>query len=384
MDLVDSSQLIAYLDFINTHTHQAFFVFDLEKRKVIYLNGAFEQLWGRKLAEVEPDFDSVFTAIHQEDQEYVAQTLRAIDKGGEKKNVEFRIHLPDGKVKWLCVSVCVYQQEGERVVVGFVEDITKNKEYTFNLQKYNSKKDSTLEILSHDLASPMNTLLGLAHLIAKQTEKYNDPMVAEALQVMQQTCQRGVELIRDFVAQEFLESSNVDLKKERADLVQKIGIVVDNYQRSEQAIKKSFRLISSGKPIYAAIDDNKFMQVINNLVSNAIKFTPDGGIINIRIEDQGEASPGLSRLDERSDAAASGVGSVLIIVEDNGIGIPEHLQAGLFEKFTKARRPGLKGEKSTGLGMSIIKTIVEWHGGRIWFESQENKGSKFYIQILKE
>jgi two-component system sensor histidine kinase VicK len=264
-----------------------------------------------------------------------------------------------------------------------VEDITKNKEYTFNLQKYNSKKDSTLEILSHDLASPMNTLLGLARLVAKRTEQYNDPMVAEALQVMQQTCQRGVELIRDFVAQEFLESSNVDLKKERVDLVQKIGIVMDNYQHSEQAIKKSFRLLTSGKPIYAAVDDTKFMQVINNLVSNAIKFTPDGGIISVQIEDQSDTAEASGPLDERS-AGASGVGSVLITVEDDGIGIPEHLQAGLFEKFTKARRPGLKGEKSIGLGMSIIRTIVEWHGGRIWFESQENKGSKFFIQIPKE
>jgi two-component system sensor histidine kinase VicK len=383
MDSADPSQLIAYLDFINTHTQQAFFVFDLQKRKITYLNGAFEQLWGRKLEEVKPGFDSVLTAIHPDDQQYVAQTLQAIGKGVEKKNVEFRVHLPDGREKWLCVSVCVYQQEGQRVVVGFVEDITKNKEYTFNLQKYNSKKDSTLEILSHDLASPMNTLLGLARLVAKRTEQYNDPMVAEALQVMQQTCQRGVELIRDFVAQEFLESSNVDLKKERVDLVQKIGIVMDNYQHSEQAIKKSFRLLTSGKPIYAAVDDTKFMQVINNLVSNAIKFTPDGGIISVQIEDQSDTAEASGPLDERS-AGASGVGSVLITVEDDGIGIPEHLQAGLFEKFTKARRPGLKGEKSTGLGMSIIRTIVEWHGGRIWFESQENKGSKFFIQIPKE
>ncbi len=66
------------------------------------------------------------------------------------------------------------------------------------------------------------------------------------------------------------------------------------------------------------------------------------------------------------------------------MGIPQPLQAGLFEKFTKACRPGLKGEKSTGLGMSIIKTIVEWHGGKIWLESKEGEGSTFFIQIPKE
>jgi len=75
--------------------------------------------------------------------------------------------------------------------------------------------------------------------------------------------------------------------------------------------------------------------------------------------------------------------TVLVTVADTGIGIPEKYHATLFEKFTRARRPGIKGEPSVGLGMSIIKTIVEWHKGKIWFESAENKGSTFYIELPK-
>ncbi len=116
--------------------------------------------------------------------------------------------------------------------------------------------------------------------------------------------------------------------------------------------------------IYVPIDEYKFIQVINNLISNAIKFTPDGGVITVRIKPEKE--------------------TVQISVSDTGVGIPEHLQEGLFEKFTKARRPGLKGEPSVGLGMSIIKTIVEWHGGKIWFESKENKGTTFHIELPME
>jgi two-component system sensor histidine kinase VicK len=67
----------------------------------------------------------------------------------------------------------------------------------------------------------------------------------------------------------------------------------------------------------------------------------------------------------------------------DGIGIPEKYHATLFDKFTKARRPGLRQEPSIGLGMSIIKTIIEWHQGWIWFESQEDKGSVFYVEIPK-
>jgi two-component system sensor histidine kinase VicK len=75
--------------------------------------------------------------------------------------------------------------------------------------------------------------------------------------------------------------------------------------------------------------------------------------------------------------------TVLIKVEDTGIGIPAAIQPFIFDKFTKARRPGIHGEPTTGLGLSIIKTIIEWHNGRIWFVSAEEKGTTFFIQIPK-
>ncbi len=105
------------------------------------------------------------------------------------------------------------------------------------------------------------------------------------------------------------------------------------------------------------------MQVINNLISNALKFTPEGGSITVNVEE--------------SDR------SVLISVADTGIGIPKKYHATLFDKFSQARRTGLKGQHSTGLGMSIIKTIVDWHQGKIWFNSEENKGTTFYVELPK-
>ncbi|KQS36369.1 sensor histidine kinase KdpD [Pedobacter sp. Leaf194] len=105
------------------------------------------------------------------------------------------------------------------------------------------------------------------------------------------------------------------------------------------------------------------MQVINNLISNSLKFTPDGGNIDIYIQENKR--------------------NIVVSVADNGIGIPKKHHAALFDKFTSARRSGLKGEQSTGLGMSIIKAIVDWHNGNIWFESEEKKGTKFFIELPK-
>src|SRR5690554_8051507 len=75
--------------------------------------------------------------------------------------------------------------------------------------------------------------------------------------------------------------------------------------------------------------------------------------------------------------------TVTLSVSDTGIGIPRKYHDKLFDKFSQGRRTGLKGEPSVGLGMSIIKTIVEWHRGKIWFKSEENKGSTFFVELAK-
>jgi two-component system sensor histidine kinase VicK len=101
--------------------------------------------------------------------------------------------------------------------------------------------------------------------------------------------------------------------------------------------------------------------VLTNLVSNAFKFTPNGGQVVVDVE------PG-SRC-------------VRFCVRDQGIGIPADMQPRLFERFTPARRPGLRGEPTTGLGLALCKTIVEWHGGTISVVSAEGVGSTFTVEI---
>jgi two-component system sensor histidine kinase VicK len=135
----------------------------------------------------------------------------------------------------------------------------------------------------------------------------------------------------------------------------------EDYKNSQEIIQKKFDFYYSDPVIHVSIDDMKFMQVLNNIYLNAIKFTPEQGVITTRVEKK-----------ERT---------VLISIEDNGIGIPKHLQPFIFEKFTRARRQGLKGEKTTGLGLSLAKLIVEWHNGKIWFTSEENKGTTFFVEI---
>lgn len=119
---------------------------------------------------------------------------------------------------------------------------------------------------------------------------------------------------------EFLASTNTDLKRNRLDITTVLGEPLADFQRSKALLGQQFEFSLPATPVYVELDVNKFTQVVTNLISNALKFTPDGGRVAVRV--------------------VPGPTSVRFQVEDEGIGIPLALQAQLFEPFTKARRPG--------------------------------------------
>ncbi|AHM63590.1 ATPase [Flammeovirgaceae bacterium 311] len=356
---------LGFLRELAERTSQVIFAFDLDAQRFVFLNPSFEVVWNKTREGVYAKPAALLDMVHPDDRGYMIETYNKLLKGTVKKEVEFRIRITDTIVRWLYLTPFLITQEGgNRLVAGFVEDITSSRENQAYVQKFASKKNSLLEILSHDLSGPLNNIQGLSSLLTKEIEEYNNPRLYKLVEMVANTSERSIGMIREFVKQEFMESVNVELIRERVDIVALIRQVLNQYQAAEKNLDKTFELATSEDEIFVEIDDYKFNQVINNLISNSLKFTPDGGEIRIRI-DQKEAS-------------------VLVTVADNGIGIPAKYHDNLFEKFTKAKRPGLKGEPSLGLGMSLIKTIVEWHGGRIWFRSEEGKGTTFYIEIPKE
>lgn len=344
---------------------QIFFAFDPEAGKFIYINQALGQLFGIPVEEAVARPAIVSETVHPKDQEYLTQIYKEVLAGAAKKDIEFRIQFSDTEEKWICLTPFLVEPEsGKKVIAGFAEDKTKSRRSEETLRRYAAKKDSVLEILAHDLAGPLNNISGASSMLADDLKDHTDAHVIKMVKIIEETSKRSINLIRDFVQQEFLESENSEMVKERVDVVKKMNEIINQYKESEKEIQKNFSLKTSGDSIFVLLDDYKFSQVINNLISNSIKFTPDGGNIELSVEEK----------DDR----------ILVSVTDDGIGIPEKYHSSLFDKFTKARRKGLKGEPSTGLGMSIIKTIIDWHRGTIWFKSKENEGTVFYIEMPKE
>jgi two-component system, OmpR family, sensor histidine kinase VicK len=350
-----------FSSFIN-QSRQAYFIFHPVNKQFLFINAAFSHICEYAAEQISGNPSLLINALHAEDKKYVLDHYRQLLTGEDKMEVEFRVVTASGIEKWICVSASRFQTpDGTEVVAGTAEDISGKKQYIDNLLKFASKKNSVLEILSHDLAGPLSILQSMAGLVASKIKPYENKELNELVLMMAESCRRNVKLIRDFVANEFLESSAVVLNKQRINIVERLKQVMEEYKGSENALSKNFVFTCSDDPLYMDIDDSKFMQVINNLLSNAIKFTPDNGTITMSVE-------------EKED-------TVLFVIKDTGIGIPAELQPVLFDKFSKARRPGLRGEESTGLGMSIIRTLVSWHNGKIWFESEENKGTSFFIEI---
>ncbi|GGI26316.1 PAS domain-containing sensor histidine kinase [Pedobacter mendelii] len=349
---------------IGNQSKDVYFVYNFEEQTFKYLNSSFEDVFELSAESVLNNPNLLLNCVHSEDKGLVINCFKECTGKKIARKYEFRIVCKDEFIKYIRVSVYPVLSQGNlKQLTGIVEDVSIAKTNNFHIEKINARKNTTLEIVSHDLKEPL-AMIGLAvsDLLSNSLFDGQD-RILKSLTFIKDMCERNVLLIRNLINHEFLSSSEIEIRKERADLICEIKDVIGFYQYAELNLFRSFEFISSEKKLYAMIDSMKFMQVINNLISNSIKFTPANGSIKIEVQDRGN--------------------TVLICVSDNGIGIPQHLQPYLFERFSIAMREGLHGEHSWGLGMSIIKTIIELHHGKIWFNSVEHQGSTFYIEIPK-
>ena len=345
-------------------TNHICFAFDIDNKKFVYLNRALQFFFRLTDEHIKNNANVLMEYLYEDDVAYAKEVYQKVMEQGLIQNVVLRIKLPDSIIRTLEVEAWQININGHNYIAGIANDITEESNQLFVVNRFAEKKNSILEILSHDLAAPLGNIQMCAALLKSDRQKLDNQAIADMLDKIIANSDKGLKLIREFLKKEFLETFEAALVKLRIDIVEKINNFVEEFKRAGSRLNRSVTVSANTQPVFVHVDEPKFIQVIQNLLSNAIKFTPEGGIINISITDR------------ETD--------VLITIKDNGIGIPTHLQKDLFERFSKAGRPGLQGQKSVGLGMSIIKKIIEWHNGKIWFESAEKKGTTFYIEIPKE
>jgi len=224
------------------------------------------------------------------------------------------------------------------------------------VEEKNVQQNRILRMVAHDLRAPVATISMLSELIDQEKDESSRK---EMVEFIRRSCNNSLELIA-----EILEAADLSRKeeqqKESASINALIKTTVDLLQikASEKQQRISTKIPS--EELFIMMNPEKIKRVLNNLITNAIKFSPNGEAIAV----------GLS-----ADAAF-----VTITVKDNGIGIPDNIKDKVFEMFTEAKRKGTNGELPYGLGLSICKQIVDAHNGSIWLESK-GKGTTFYVQL---
>ncbi|MFA6248131.1 MAG: tetratricopeptide repeat-containing sensor histidine kinase [Mucilaginibacter sp.] len=219
-----------------------------------------------------------------------------------------------------------------------------------------SQADNTrmMQIVAHDLRNPIGAMYSMAALMLEEPGRPEEDLMM--LQMIKTSGKNSLELVSDLLQVQFRTE---ELQKEPIDIAEMlqycVSLLLNKAKDKEQHIKLETI------PVVLPASREKLWRVISNLVGNAIKFSPTGASIVVKMD--------------------RGPQNVRISVKDEGIGIPPEMQEKIFDLFTEAKRPGTAGEQSFGLGLAISRQIVEAHGGKIWFESIPDTGTTFFVDL---
>jgi len=245
-----------------------------------------------------------------------------------------------------------------------------NAQLYAEVQAANLAKSEFVSLVAHELKNPMSSIKGYADLLAMGAAGPITEMQANFLQTIRANVERMATLVSDLNDQSKIEAGRLRLEFRAVPLSDAISEVVRSAQRQidEKKQKLELRIPSNLPPVWA--DRTRLVQILVNLVSNAIKYTPEEGQIVV----------GAELTENRWDP--QGAPQVVHVwVQDNGIGISPEDQRKIFQKFFRSDDPKAREAPGTGLGLNITKSLVEMQGGRIWFQSEYRKGTTFHFTI---
>ncbi|SFN82330.1 PAS domain S-box-containing protein [Algoriphagus ornithinivorans] len=347
-------------------------IFSLSESFIVdYISPNVKQFMGYEMDEVigksvfeflDPEDLDVFQVLLEETKDFFSQN-QFLEFKLRHKNGEYRVFNSNGKV--------ILDKDGKRLYTGIARDISKLKEAQRELLKAKEKaeqasliKSQFLSVMSHEIRTPMNAVIGLAHFLLEDDPK---PDQLENLKTLQFSAESLMALINDILDYNKIDSGKIELEEMPFDLKNFIQRIVHSH--SFQATEKSLYVISEideALPKSILADSVRLGQIVNNLVSNAIKFTEKGGV-KIILKSEGIDIEGKAIVKFR--------------FEDTGIGIPEEKVSTIFEAFTQASSETTRKYGGTGLGLAIVKRLVELYQGDITYSPNLGGGSVFEFVI---
>jgi len=274
-----------------------------------------------------------------------------IDNEEKAKRVAELVIAEEDKAKRVAELVIANEEKAKRVA----ELVITNNELQELLQ-LNSDKDLFISILAHDLRSPFTALLGLSDILIENIRVFNIDEIENLLKQISTSSNDTFALLEDLLKWTSTKSGKIPYKPQKLNLTDVCENIIKTL--NSNAITKNISvLINIHEPVYVLADIDMLKTVMRNLVSNAIKFTNNGGVISIKAKEDS--------------------GIVTVSVTDNGIGIKSDKLKKLFDISQRQTTIGTADETGTGLGLILCKEFVEKNSGKIWVESEYGKGSEF-------
>jgi signal transduction histidine kinase len=314
--------------------------------------------------------------VTPEDRETAVATVRIAADAGRGQSLEYRVATPDGRTMWIRDLVHVIRgAQGPRQLRGLMIDITERKraeealrrserkyseafrrerEAAQRLRALDDMKNTFLEAVSHDLRTPLTSILGSALTLEQTSLQLPEDDALDLVARIASNARKLERLLSDLLDLDRLQRGIVTPQRRPTDLQALVDRSVEGTEDPSGHV-----IHVDVDPITVSVDGAKVERILENLLANAIRHTPGGTAIWIRATEQD--------------------GGVLLLVEDEGPGIPSELHEAVFEPFRQA--PGSSSEHSpgVGVGLSLVRRFAELHGGRAWLDDRPGGGSSFHV-----
>jgi PAS domain S-box-containing protein len=349
--------------------------FDLQRDRVERSSGLTE-LFGYTLEEAEPTAKWWHDLIHpddlaQFDWNAMWESLATVDRFTE----EYRVRHKNGHYVWVEERGFVVRDAAKPIrIVGCTTDISDRKQLEAEREELlaqaqaareaaenaNRNKDEFLAIVSHELRSPLNAIYGWTQLL--RTRQFEPAIVERALETIERNTKFQLQLIEDLLDLSRMIRGNLKIAIAPVNLVMTIQTTVNSLRPSAEAKQIQLTVALPSQPLRVAGDLYRLQQIVSNLLTNAIKFTPEGGRVEIQ----------LTQTETQAEIAVS----------DTGKGIAPEFLPYVFERFRQAENSTTRAKDGLGLGLAIVRHLVELHRGAIAADSLgEGQGATFTVRI---
>ena len=302
-----------------------------------------------------PTFEHVLERIHPEDREGAQTEIEQIFLGTERElRISYRVVLGDGRVREIEVEGRpLIDADGSRRLLGTSRDVTAERDAE-------RLKDDFFGLVSHELRTPLTSIIGYSELLAEVERENLSEQGRRFIEVIERNSRRELSLVGDLLLLTKITAGTFEIELGRADLTELAASALEAARPAAEQAEVELSL-EAGVPNVVDGDPHRLAQVVDNLVSNAIKFTPRGGRVAVKVE----RTPG----------------AVALEVTDTGIGIEQDDLGRLFDRMYRAGEAERRHIQGTGLGLTIVKAIVDAHEATIAVTSEPEKGTTFRVEL---